>query len=505
MEYFPWWSDEHKKLNSEVKQFVDDVLPRDDEARWKREFPWDIYKAIGEKRFTGAMIPIEYGGLGLGATGACIVIEQLGRMPGVGRVCIGNMLAGLGQIMRFGSQEQKNRFLPRIANGELGAVCITEPFAGTDASAIETYAQRNGNKYIINGKKRFIVSAGVAQRHMLYARTSNDPEAIRRHKHLTAFIVEKGMPGFTVEKINEIIGFDDIQNGILSLEDVPVSVENRIGKEGEGWQVMMEGVNVERIIISSIALGWQRRLLDTAVPYAQRRVQFGRPISDLINNQFKISDLFIRFRISRLNCFYNAYLFDMGHDIAMGAAMAKAFNIERTVESARDAIQIMGGDGLTPFYIPEAIYKVAKVEEISGGTMEAMRLVIYREGMKEMADEVKMTRRIIHQELGIPVTTYEKPIMLPLSEDNIIKTLADDYKTNPGLHMSREDFKDTFDFTDKDLDEILTSLEKKNLVKLYRDRQGIQLAKATYEGLKQSNPNKYYHWFPSWVDEKRKF
>jgi len=506
MEYFPWWSDEQKKFAAEVKGFVDDIVPRDEEARWKREFPWDIYEAIGEKGYNGAMIPKEYGGLGLGATGACIATEQIARMPNVGRVFTGNILGGLGQILAYGSDEQKERFLPRIAKGELGAICITEPFAGTDAAAIESIARCDGDNYLISGKKRFVVSAGVATRYMLYARTSDDPEVILRHRHLTAFIVEKGMPGFTVEKINEIIGFDDIQNGVLNLDEVLVPIGNRIGEEGEGWRVMMEGVNVERTVIAAMAVGWQRSLLGTAIPYTQRRVQFGRPTADLVNNQLKMSDLIIRFRMSRLNCFYNAYLYDLGEDIAIGSAIAKAFNVERTVESARDAIQLMGGDGVTPFYIPEIIYKVSKVEEISSGTVEAMRIIIYRAWLREMAEDIKMPRRIIHKDLGVPITTYEKPVkQSQIDEDGVLKLLAEDYIVNPGLHMSREDLQEVFDVADDALDNILVSLERKKLVKLYRNRRGIQLAKATYEGLRQANPLERYQWFPWWVDDKRKF
>lgn len=506
MEDFPWWTKEQRKFAAEVSQFVDEVMPRDEEARWKREFPWDIFSAISERRYNGAMIPKEYGGMGLGATGACIAGEEMSRMPGVGRVFIGNMLGGLGQIMEYGTEEQKRRFLPRIAKGELGAICITEPFVGTDAAATETVARRDGDKYLISGKKRFIVSAGVAVRHMLYARTSDDPEDIRRHRHLSAFIVEKGMPGFTVEKINEVIGFDNIQNGTLDLDEVPVPVENRIGEDGDGWRVMMAGVNVERSLVAAQVVGWLRELIRITVPYAQRRVQFGQPTADLVNNQFKIADLFIKLRMARLGCYYNAYLFDLGHDIALGSAAAKVFNCERVAEAARDAIQVMGGDGVTPFYLPEAIYKLAKVEEIAGGTMEAMRLIVYRAGLREMAEDLKMPRRKIHEELGVPITTYEKPVKeSQVDEDRLLRVLAEDYRVNPGLHMSREDLKEVFAAEDEELDKLLVSLERKKLVKLYRGRRGTLLAKATYEGLRQANPPEYYRWFPWWVDEKRKF
>jgi alkylation response protein AidB-like acyl-CoA dehydrogenase len=506
VEYFPWWTEEQKKFADEVKQFVDKVIPRDEESKWKREFPWDIFEAIGENRYSGAMIPKEYGGLGLGVTGACIASEELGRMPGIGRAYTGNMLGGLGQIMAYGTEEQKRRFLPEIAQGEIGAICITEPFAGTDAAAIVTTAKRDGDKYIINGKKRFIVSAGVATRYMLYARTSDDPEAIRRHQHLTAFILEKGMPGFSVEKMNEIMGFYNIQNGVLNFNEVPVPVENRIGDEGEGWRVMMEGVNLERTILAALTCGWLRAVVGVAVPYTQRRVQFGQPTARLVNNQLKIANLFIKLRMTRLACFYNAYLLDLGRDIAMGAAATKAFNCETVVEATREAIQIMGGDGVTSFYAPREVYEVSKVEEISSGTMEAMRLVIYRAGLREMAEDIKMARRTIHKELGVPITTYEKPAKEPhIDEDKLLEVLAEDYRVNPGLHMSREDLKEYFDVSDKELDRVMESLEQKKLVKLYRDRKGIQLAKASYDGLSKANPPEYYQWFPWWVDERRKF
>jgi alkylation response protein AidB-like acyl-CoA dehydrogenase len=460
MEYFPWWTEDQKRFADEVRQFVDEAMPRDEEARWKREFPWDIFDRIGEQGYTGAMIPKEYSGLGLGVTGACIAGEEFCRMPGVGRVFIGNMLGGLGQIMAYGTEEQKRRFLPRIAKGELGAICITEPFVGTDAAATETIARRDGDKYILNGKKRFIVSAGVAVRHMLYARTSDDPEDIRRHRHLTAFIVEKGFPGFKVERINEIIGFDNLQNGVLNLDEVQVPIENRIGEEGEG----------------------------------------------LLNNQLKIADLFIKLRMARLACYHNAHLFDLGQDVALGSAAAKAFNCERAMEAAKDAIQLVGGDGVTTFYPLAAIFNVAKVEEISGGTMEAMRLVVYRSGLREMAEDIKMPHRIIHKELGVPITTYTQPAKhSKFDEDMLLRVLSEDYRVNPGLHMSREDLRAVFDVEDGELDKILVSLEQKKLVKLYRGKRGIQLAKATYGGLKKAHPLEYYSWFPSWVDERRKF
>jgi alkylation response protein AidB-like acyl-CoA dehydrogenase len=260
------------------------------------------------------------------------------------------MLGGLRQVIEFGTEKQKELFMPRIVQGEMGAIVITEPFAGTDAAAIETTAKREGDFYILNGKKRYIVSAGVAKRYMVYARTGNSAEDIRNYRHLTGFIVEKGMRGFTVEKINEIIGFDNVQNGVLNFDEVRVPIENRIGGEGEGWRVMTSGLNFERTLICAQTLGWIRELLRNTVPYAQRRVQFGRPTIDLVNNQFKVADLMIRVKIAKVMTYYIAYLWDLGWDITMESNAAKVFNCEAAIQASLDAIQVMGGDGVTPFY-----------------------------------------------------------------------------------------------------------------------------------------------------------
>ena len=501
MESFPWWTKEQKRFAEEVGRFVEEVMPRDAETRWTREFPWDIFEKIGEKGFTGAAIPKEYGGLGLGATGACIAMEQFSRMPGPGRVFGGNMLGGLRQLIEHGTEEQKKRFLPRIAKGEIGAIVITEPFAGTDAAAIEMTAKQDGDVYVLRGKKRYIVSAGVATRYMVYARTSHDPDDVRKYRHLTAFIVEKGLPGFTVEKMNEIIGFSNIQNGALDFDNVRVPLANRLGEEGDGWRVMTGGLNFERTLISAQAVGWLWELLRNVVPYAQRRVQFGRPTIDIPENQFKIANLIIKTKTARLLTYYDAHLWDLGEDIAIESNVAKVFNCEAALQGSLDAIQAMGGDGVTPFYPLEEIMNVAKVENIAGGTMEACRLVIFRTAMRQMADEFRMTRRVIHPDLGVPVpasggVVKEKVV----DEEKLLKTLAEDYRVNPGLYMTREDITGVLDVGQDKLDELLVALEKKGLVKVIRTKKGMELAKATYDGLNQAHPLEYYRWFPEWIN-----
>ena len=501
MDIYPWWTDKHISFEQEVNEFVKEVMPIDEATKWKREFPWEIFEKISEKGYTGAGVPTEFGGMGLGATGACIAAEAFCRMTGPGRVFVGNMLGGLRQIIEFGTEKQKKHYLPKITKGELGAVVITETFAGTDAAAMELFAKQEGDGFVLDGKKRFIVSAGIAQRYLVYARTSDNTEDRKKYRHLTAFVVEKGTPGFSAEKINEIIGFENIQNGVLNFDNVKVPTQNVIGQIGDGWNVLTAGLNFERTLISAQSVGWMRELLRYSVPYSQRRVQFGKPIISFVNNKFKVADLITRLKIARLMTYYTAHLWDLGWDITVESNVAKVFNCEAVMSSSLDAIQIMGGDGLTPFNPPAAIMNLAKVENIAGGTMEACRLVIQRSGTKQMADDIKMPIRSIHDELGVPISSVPKS-KNETTANELLKVLAEDYRVNPGLHMSREDLKNFVNIEDKALDELLLELEKSGHVILNRDRKGIALAKATYQGLKHAFPNEHYQWFPHWVKDE---
>ncbi len=500
IESFAWWTDEQVRFAAEMEEFAKSVLGRDAETRWTREFPCDIFEKIAEKHYTGAAIPKEYGGLGLGCTGACIATEAMGLMPGVNRVFGGNMLGGVHQLLGHGTEEQKRKWLPRIVNGEIGAIVITEPVVGTDAAAISLEARREGDVYVLNGKKRFIVSAGIASRYMLYARTSNDPEDVKKHRHLSAFILERGAKGFSVEKINDLIGFSNIQNGVLDFEDVEVPAANRIGDEGDGWTVMTSGLNFERTIISAQAMGWMSELLRTGVPYTQRRVQFGHPTIDLPTNQFKIADLVLKKRATRLFTYHTAYMWDLGRDTSLDSNCLKVFNLEAAMQASLDAIQLIGGDGTTLFYPLEEIMKNAKVDSISGGSMEACRMVIFRTAMKQLGNQITWQHRAPHPVLGVPVPT-EKPVAKEcgIDEEKLLRLLAEDYRVNPGLYMTRRDILDMFETDDETLDKLLLSLEEKGLAWLNRTKKGIELAKASYKGLKQANPKEHYKWYPAWI------
>jgi alkylation response protein AidB-like acyl-CoA dehydrogenase len=503
MEPFSWWSEEQKNLMKDAKEFADENLSMGEEVFWTKKFPLDLLKEVARRGWFGAVIPQEYGGINTGVTGVAIITEELSRVCSAlsGAYAV-SMFGGVEQLLAFGTEEQKRKWLPKIAKGEVvGAICITEPFVGSDAAGIETTARREGDYYILNGKKRFITNAGLADIYCVYAKTSEKPEDKARYQHLSTFLVEKGTPGFSVEKINELSGWSSLPNGVLDFNGVRVPAENLIGQEGSGWRVMMAGLNFERVVFSAGMLGPMREAIRYAVAYTQRRIQFDKPTIEIPVNQSKIADMLADLFTSRLLVYYAAHLLDQHKDAMVEAATAKMFTSDTYERLMSDAVQVMGGDGWTRFYPVENYLRDAKVNQIGAGTNQIMRLVIFRGGLKAMSKELRMPKRRMHEKLRIPISTIKPLPRLEASEESILKVLAEDYKVNPGLYMTREDLKERLmDVTDEKLDQLLKSLESKGLAKLYRDSRGnITLAKATYDGLRIAEPLENYRWLPEWL------
>jgi len=508
IETYPWWNDKQKKLAEEAKTFADENLPRGEEVAWTKEFPADLINEVAKKGWFGAPIPEKYDGTETGVTGCCIVAEELARVCSAltGAYSV-TMFGGVEQLLKFGNEEQRQRWLPKIAKGALGAICITEPSIGSDAAGIETTAVREGDAYVMNGKKRFITNAGVADIYCVYAKTSEKPEDKAKYGHLSAFILEKGMSGFTVERINELGGWVGLPNGYLSFDDVKVPIENRLGAEGDGWKVVVDGLNFERNLFAAGMLGPMREAIRYSVGHAQRRLQFGEPTIEFEVNQFKIADMMARLRTARLLTYYSAYLMDLKVDAVMEATVAKLYASEEYERLVIDAQQVMGGDGWTRFYPLETMMRDAKVNQLGAGTSEVMRMVLYRQGIRGMAEDLKMPHREIHPKLGVPTSTKKPKVFKEVNENTVLEMLAEDYRVNPGLYMSRADMKEKLAAAaDEQLNQTLTALEAKGLVKLYKDRRGnINLAKATYDGLKQAKPPEYYKWYPDWIDKSLLF
>jgi len=489
----------------DARAFADRSLPEGEEVFWTKKFPSDLLKEVAKKGWFGTVVPTEYGGIDAGVTGTGIITEELSRVcSALSEAFAVSMFGGAEQILTFGTPEQKRKWLPRIAKGEIvGAVCITEPFVGSDAAGIETTAKPEGNNYILNGKKRFITNAGLADIYVVYAKTSEKPEDKAKYQHLTAFLVEKKTPGFSVEKINELSGWIGLPNGSLDFDNVNIPAQDCIGPEGAGWKVMMTGLNFERVVYSAGMLGPMRESIRHAVAYAQRRMQFDKPTIDMPSNQAKIAEMLSQLYTSRLLVYYAAHLLDQHKDAMVEAATAKMFTSDTYERLISDAVQVMGGDGWTRFYPVESYLRDAKVNQIGAGTNQIMKLVIFRGGLKAMAKDLKMPKRRIHEKLKVPISTAEPLTKLEPTEDNVLKALAEDYMVNPGLYMIREDLKERLEETsDEKLDEILKGLEAKSWTKLHRDsRKTIALVKATYDGLRKAAPLVKYKWYPDWLSK----
>jgi len=508
-EKYPWWNKEQKKLADEAKQFANENTPRGEEIAWTKKFPSDLIKQIGKRGWYGAIIPEELGGMDVGVTGCCIIAEELARVcSALTDAYAVTMFGGTEQLLAFGNDEQKKRWLPKVAKGKLlGAVCITEPDVGSDAAGIETTATRKGDEYIVNGKKRFISNAGPAEIYLVYVRTSNSPEDKAKYTHLSALFIEKGTLGFSVERINELSGWLGFPNGYLDFDDVRVPVENRLANEGDGWKILMDGLNFERTVYSAQILGVMREALRYAVAHSQRRVQFGVPTIDFQVNQFKIADMIARLKTARLLVYHAAHLMDIKEEAILEATNAKLYASEAFEKLVSDAVQVMGGDGWTKFYPIESMSRDAKVNTIAAGSNEVMRIVLYRQGLRALKEELRMPLRRIHEKLGVPIATIEPAAISEVNDKTVLDLLAEDYRANPGIYMSREDMKAWLAaVSDDKLDKVLASLEAKGFVKLYKDRRGaIVLAKATYGGLKEAKPLEHYKWFPSWIDKELLF
>jgi alkylation response protein AidB-like acyl-CoA dehydrogenase len=508
MRPYPWWTPEQVAFQKEVSDFLDTMYEEEAKTRWTREIPYHILEEIGKKGYIGAAIPKEYGGLDLGCTGSVILADEIWtRFPGIGRVVVGNMNGGLRQIYEHGTEEQKKKYLPIIAGGQTGAVAITETTAGTDAAGITLQAVKQGNKYILNGKKRFIVGAGVADRYFVYAQTSTDPDVVKKHKHLTAFIVMKGAPGFKSEKINEILGFENVQNGSLDFKNVEVDEADRIGEEGDGWKILMGGLNFERTNISGTFVGMHRQLLKYVVEYSERRVQFGKATIDIAANQDKIANIVMRLKILRDSVYVTAYDWDREEDITIDASTVKCLGAEMALASANEATQILGGDGINRFYPVQNIFEVAKSDHIAGGTVEACRLTIFRQTLKRMREDIKMPRRVLDPELRVPVPTI-KPVesKKPATAENLLDLLAENYLINPGLHMTPADIAE---YLDGDVAKAIADLVASGDAATINDRKSgaAKLVRATYPGLNKAKDQSFYEWYPEHVlkDSRRFF
>lgn len=376
------FSSEQKLLKESIKNFAEkEILPFVREWDEQGVWPQDLTAKLGEMGLLGIVIPPEYNGAGYSNVDYVIILEELSKVdPSVGLVVAAHNSLCSNHINLFGNETQKKKYLTRLAAGEtLGAWGLTEAGAGSDAAAIKTRAIRKGDKYVLNGSKLFITNGSVAE--ILVVMAVTDPSQGR--DGISAFIIEKDMPGFRPGKKEDKLGIRAADTAELIFEDVEVPVENLIGEEGKGYRQAMAILDGGRVSIAAFSLGIAAGALEMALKYAQEREQFNQPIANFQAIQWMLADGFTELEAARLLTYRAAFLEDQGKKIPKESAMAKLYASELAVRASSMAVQIHGGYGFTKDYLVEKFYRDSKLATIGEGTSEIQRWIIAHRILQE--------------------------------------------------------------------------------------------------------------------------
>ncbi len=379
----PFETEKHRLLRRSVRAFCREELQPiaaqiDQEAR----FPWEVVEKMGPLGYFGIQAPRELGGAGLDSLSYAIVIEEVSRVSGAIGLCLSvhNSVA-LFPILAFGSAEQKRRWAPPLARGEkIGAFCLTEPNAGSDAGGISATALPENDHWLINANKVFVTNGGIADICLIFART--DPSAGRRG--ISVVVAERGTPGFVVGDLEDLCGMRANPVSSIRLYDCRVPRGNLLGKSGAGLGIGLAALDTGRIGIAAQAVGIAQAALDEALRYAKQRQQFGVPIARHQAIQMMIADMATQVDASRMLVYRAAWCKDHGEAVSKAAAQAKLFAAEAACTVTDLAVQIHGGYGYSKAYAVERYYRDARVTRIYEGTSEVHRMVIAREAMQDV-------------------------------------------------------------------------------------------------------------------------
>jgi alkylation response protein AidB-like acyl-CoA dehydrogenase len=358
------------------KELLPDVIERDE----LQKFPAEQIKKLGELGFLGMMVSPRYGGGGMDAISYVLAMEELSKVDASASVVVSvnNSLVCYG-LEKYGNEEQKQKFLVPLATGQkIGAFCLSEPEAGSDATSQKTTAIDMGDHYLLNGVKNWITNGNSASTYLVIAQT----DAAKRHHGINALIVEKGMEGFTVGAKENKMGIRGSDTHSLHFTDVRVPKENRIGDEGFGFKFAMNTLEGGRIGIAAQALGIASGAYELALTYARERKAFGKTIADLQAIQFKLADMATEIEAARLLCLKAAWLKDNGLPYGQASSMAKLYASQTAMKTTVEAVQIHGGYGFVKEYHVERMMRDAKITQIYEGTSEIQKIVISRQVLK---------------------------------------------------------------------------------------------------------------------------
>jgi acyl-CoA dehydrogenase len=373
----PPFGDEHEELRQTVSRFVaNEIAPHVDEWEAAREFPRELFSRCAELGFLGLKFPEELGGQGGTHLHDAVWVEELARSGGSGGVAAGlNAHASIAMppIFKFGTEEQKQRWLPAgIAGEKIGALGITEPGAGSDVAAISTTAVRHGDTYVVNGAKTFITN-GVRADFLVCACKTSD---VGGHGGISFLVLEREMPGYEVSRKLEKMGWHSSDTGEISFSDVEVPAENLLGEENGGFKLIMANFAWERLLMAIGAVGAMQRLIEVTVAYASEREAFGRPIGKFQAIRHQVAEMATKAEASRALTYNALRLFHEGHDCIQEVSMAKLLTQRAVLEIADQSLQIHGGYGYMREYGIERAVRDARLGPIGGGTDEIMKEII---------------------------------------------------------------------------------------------------------------------------------
>jgi butyryl-CoA dehydrogenase len=381
----PYFEDHHYEIREMARRYAQEVVkPRAAAIDENKEFPHETVAELKEMGFLGIPFSEEWGGAGLDYLSYILVIEELARVCGTTAITVAaHTSLGTNPIYAFGTDRQKEKYLRKLASGEmLGAFGLTEPGAGSDAGATRTTAVKDGDEWVLNGVKVYCTNGTHAGTVIMTTRTNPD---VPGPGGVTAFIVERDSEGLSLGTLEDKLGLRASDTRELVLENVRVPDENRLGEEGSGFKKFMATLDSGRISIGAMSLGLAQGALDSALPYAAERKQFGRPIGEFGAIQERLADMAAGIHLSRLACYHSAALKDRGENVNYSASIAKLHASEMAMETIDSAIQIMGGNGYSREYPVERMYRDAKLCEIGEGTSEVQRMVIARTLIKSVS------------------------------------------------------------------------------------------------------------------------
>jgi alkylation response protein AidB-like acyl-CoA dehydrogenase len=369
---------EQHAFRAAVRQLAEErFAPRAAEIDATGEFPWDNFKDCVGMDLPGMAIPVEYGGSGADHVTRAIMIEELARVCGSTSLMMAINGLSVTPLVNWGSEELKGRYLPRIVTGEIqGSYCLSEVDAGSDAAAMSARAVRDGDSYVLRGRKHWITNAGISDMYIVFAKT--DPAAGARG--VSCFVVERS-DGLQIGKLERKMGMHGSPTGEVILDDVRIPASNRIGAEGEGFMIAMHTLDRSRPSIASQALGIAQGALDYAVGYVKERQAFGRPIAEFQGLQFMLADMAMKVEAARALTYRACAIIDDGDpegQLNSAGAMAKAFASDVAMEVTTNAVQLLGGVGYTTEFPVERFMRDAKITQIYEGTNQIQRIVIAR-------------------------------------------------------------------------------------------------------------------------------